>query len=157
MNGNPLIYTDPTGECPWRLPVLSGAASGAGLDLLLQLLQNGGDLNCIDWESLGLSAALGAGGGGLSAKLLKLLSAKSATQIVVRTTRSGEKAVRITRADGSVVDISPQRVKEYIPNIHPNAPPGTLQRVRFSNAQPGSKGLKRDPTPAELETLRNLP
>ena len=77
VNGNPLIYTDPTGECPWRLPVLSGAASGAGLDLLLQLLQNGGDLNCIDWESLGLSAALGAGGGGLSAKLLKLLSAKS--------------------------------------------------------------------------------
>jgi hypothetical protein len=84
------------------------------------------------------------------------VAAKSATQ-VVRTTRTGEKAVRITRADGSVVDISPQRVKEYVPNTHPNAPPGTLDRVRFPNAQPGSKGLKRDPTAEELEILRNLP
>lgn len=83
-------------------------------------------------------------------------AAKSATQ-VVRTTRTGEKAVRITRADGSVLDISPQRVKEYVPNTHPNAPPGTLDRVRFPDAQPGSKGLKRDPTPEELELLRKLP
>ncbi len=83
-------------------------------------------------------------------------AAKSATQ-VVRTTRTGEKAVRVTRADGSVVDISPQRVKEYVPNTHPNAPPGTLDRVRFPNAQPGSKGLKRDPTAEELEILRDLP
>lgn len=84
------------------------------------------------------------------------VAAKSATQ-VVRTTRTGEKAVRVTRADGSVVDISPQRVKEYVPNTHPNAPPGTLDRVRFPNAQPGSKGLKRDPTAEELEILRDLP
>jgi hypothetical protein len=83
-------------------------------------------------------------------------AAKSATQ-VVRTTRTGERAVRITRADGSVVDISPQRVKEYVPNTHPNAPPGTLDRVRFPDAQPGSKGLKRDPTADELEILRNPP
>lgn len=83
-------------------------------------------------------------------------AAKSATQ-VVRTTRTGEKAVRVTRADGSVVDISPQRVKEYVPNTHPNAPLGTLDRVRFPDAQPGSKGLKRDPTAEELEILRNLP
>jgi hypothetical protein len=76
--------------------------------------------------------------------------------LVVRTTRSGEMAVRITRADGSVVDISPQRVKEYVPNTNPNAPPGSLNRVRFPDAQPGSKGLKRDPTSDELETLRNL-
>jgi hypothetical protein len=48
-------------------------------------------------------------------------------------------------------------VKEYVPNTHPNAPPGTLDRVRFPNAQPGSKGLKRDPTAEELEILRNLP
>jgi RHS repeat-associated protein len=79
------------------------------------------------------------------------------TTSVVRTSRSGEKAIRITRPDGSVIDISPQRVKEYVPNTHPNAPPGTLQRVQFPDAQPGSKGLKRDPTPEELELLRNLP
>jgi hypothetical protein len=63
----------------------------------------------------------------------------------------------MTRADGSVIDISPQRVKEYVPNTHQNAPPGALDRVRFPNAQPGSKGLKRDPTAEELEILRTLP
>lgn len=81
--------------------------------------------------------------------------AKGAEQTVVRTTRSGDKAVRITKPDGSVTDISPNRVKEYVPNTHPNAPPGTLDKVKFPNAQPGSKGYKRDPTLEELEILRN--
>ena len=113
MNDNPLIYTDPTGECPWRLPVLSGAASGAGLDLLLQLLQNGGDLNCIDWESLGLSAALGAGGGGLSAKLLKLLSAKAGATIFKSAhyaNRLEKAGVNVARAESAVAkEISAMR------------------------------------------------
>ena len=82
-------------------------------------------------------------------------AAKSAGT-VARTPRSGETAVRITRADGSVIDISPTRVKEYLPNTHPSAPPGTMDRVRYPNAEPGSKGYKRDPTPEELEILRNL-
>ncbi len=99
------------------------------------------------WEKVGLDYDIASDAA---------VAAKSATQ-VVRTTRTGEKAVRVTRADGSVVDISPQRVKEYVPNTHPNAPPGTLDRVRFPNAQPGSKGLKRDPTAEELEILRDLP
>lgn len=80
---------------------------------------------------------------------------KNAEQKVVRTTRSGDKAVRITRPDGSVIDISSKRVKEYVPNKHPKAPPGTLDKVKFENAQPGSKGYKRDPTPKELDMLRD--
>ena len=82
--------------------------------------------------------------------------AKNAEQTVVRTTRSGETAARITKSDGSVADISATRVKEYVPNTHPNAPPGTLNKVKFPNAQPGSKGYKRDPTLEELERLRRI-
>jgi hypothetical protein len=89
------------------------------------------------------------------AKGLGTIKAAKSVGSVVRTTRSGEKAVRVTRADGSVIDISPSRVKEYVPNTHPNAPPGAMDRVRYPNAQPGSKGYKRNPTPDELEILSN--
>ena len=73
----------------------------------------------------------------------------------MRRTREGEPAVRVTYADGRVVDISRSRVKVYRPNLHPDAPPGTKLRVRFADAQPGSKGYKRDPTAAELSLLRD--
>jgi hypothetical protein len=52
-----------------------------------------------------------------------------------------------------VIDISPTRVKEFVPNTHPKAPPGTLDKVKFDNALPGSKGYKRPPTAEELRSL----
>jgi hypothetical protein len=95
----------------------------------------------------------------LAAKVAPLAArgaaAESEVLTVTRTTRSGETAIRQTRPDGSVIDISPQRVKEFVPNMNPNAPAGTLQRVKFPDPLPGSKGFKRTPTPAELELLRN--
>jgi len=84
--------------------------------------------------------------GGAAAK-----GAQVAETVAVRTTQAGDKAVRITRADGSVKDISPARVKEYVPNTHPKAPPGTLDKVKFENPLPGSKGYKREPTAEELK------
>ena len=76
---------------------------------------------------------------------------------VIRTTRSGNKAIRITKEDGSILDVSPYRVKEYIPNKHPNAPSGALQRVKFSeNTIPGTKEFKCFPVQEELDLLRNL-
>ena len=57
---NPLYYTDPTGNCPWCVALLVGGASGAGFDLLYQLLLNGGNYQCIDWSSIGRSAFTGA-------------------------------------------------------------------------------------------------
>jgi hypothetical protein len=80
-------------------------------------------------------------------------ASKSAGKTAVRTTRAGDKAVRTTRPDGSVIDISPKRVKEFVPNTHPKAPPGALNRVKFDNAIPGSKGFKRPPTQQELDIL----
>jgi hypothetical protein len=76
-----------------------------------------------------------------------------AGRVVVRTTRTGSSGVRITRPNGSVIDITQDRVKEFVRNTHPNAPPGALQRVKFRNAQPGSKGFKRNPTSEDLKLL----
>jgi len=90
-------------------------------------------------------------GGGSAA-----FSQEGVETVVARTTRAGSRGVRITRVDGSVIDITPSRVKEFVPHTHPNAPPGTLQRVRFNNAQPGSKGFKRNPTPDELKLLEQM-
>jgi RHS repeat-associated protein len=72
-------------------------------------------------------------------------------QVTTRTTRGGERAARVRFPDTSVLDVSPKRVKEFVPSQHPNAPPGTMKRVGFGDAQPGSKGFKRDPMPADLE------
>ena len=79
---------------------------------------------------------------------------KAAETVAVRTTQAGDRAARITKSDGSVVDISPARVKEYVPNTHPNAPAGTLDKVKFENSLPGSKGYKRAPTAEELKILK---
>ena len=74
-----------------------------------------------------------------------------------RTTRDGDIAVRVTEADGSVIDISTVRVKAYVPARSGYAPAGALHKVRFDDALPGSKGYKRLPTPEELALLRSRP
>ncbi len=58
-NGNPLSYTDPTGE--WAF--LLGALVGVSIDLGFQLVSNGFNLQCVDVGSLVVSGALGAVGG----------------------------------------------------------------------------------------------
>ena len=59
-DGNPISVTDPTGEFGvW------GAAIGGGLDLALQLIENGGNLRCVDFGSVLISAAIGAVAPGL--------------------------------------------------------------------------------------------
>jgi RHS repeat-associated protein len=58
--GDPVNFVDPEGKFAW------GLAFGA-IDLLLQLYQNGGNLKCVDWSSVGLSML----GGGLLNGLTK--------------------------------------------------------------------------------------
>jgi len=84
-------------------------------------------------------------------KLLKQLIKRKFSKIKIRTTRDGAKAVRLTRKDGSVIDISKKRVKEFVPN--PRNPNSGLEQVKFKNPLPGSKGRKRAPTKRELEIL----
>ncbi|MBK8474886.1 MAG: hypothetical protein IPL39_00880 [Opitutaceae bacterium] len=68
-----------------------------------------------------------------------------------------QESVELKYPDGRKVDINTDRVKEWKPTTDSRAPAGTEQKVKFENAQPGSKGYKRDPTPEELEILRKRP
>jgi RHS repeat-associated protein len=58
---SPFMKTDPTGEFGvW------GAGIGGAADLALQLYNNGGRLDCVNWGQVGTSALLGAFGGNLA-------------------------------------------------------------------------------------------
>lgn len=48
----------------WSLYCSAGIAIGAAIDFLLQMLNNNGNIDCINWAEVGLSGALGAIGGG---------------------------------------------------------------------------------------------
>ncbi|WP_291587819.1 DUF6443 domain-containing protein [Bacteroides sp.] len=78
--------------------------------------------------------------------------------IAKTTTRIGRdgKAVEVIFEDGSKLDINATRVKEWVPKNHPNAPNGTLQKVKFEESLPGSKGYKRAPTVDEINFLNGL-
>lgn len=60
------------------------------------------------------------------------------------------KAVGIIFKDGIKIDINATRVKQWVPQTNPNAPSGTLDRVRFNDLR-GSRGYKRPPTQIELD------
>ncbi|MEY4589460.1 MAG: hypothetical protein RL497_1536 [Pseudomonadota bacterium] len=58
--GNPLSFTDPTGECPWCAPVFYGAVKGAALDIAIQLATNGFRISCVKWDVVAIAAVAGA-------------------------------------------------------------------------------------------------
>jgi RHS repeat-associated protein len=60
--------TDPTGE--W-INFVAGGFIGAGLDLGIQLLQNGGKLSDVHWDQVAISGIAGAVGGGIGGALGK--------------------------------------------------------------------------------------
>ena len=57
--GNPVNLNDPDGEFAILVLMAAGAVAGGAVDLGLQLIQNGGILDCVDWGSVGTSAAIG--------------------------------------------------------------------------------------------------
>jgi RHS repeat-associated protein len=65
---NPLRYTDPTGEI---VNILIGGLAGGGMDLIEQLIENGGNWRCIDKTRLLTSTVLGAATGGLGGRGLQ--------------------------------------------------------------------------------------
>lgn len=78
---NPLLYTDPSGNCVDPVTgaicaTLAGAVIGAGANLAFQMVQSGGNWDCVDWSQV----ALWGGGGavaGLSAYFLMPVLAAS--------------------------------------------------------------------------------
>ena len=73
--------------------------------------------------------------------------------VETRKTRNGEAGIRITDHLGNVKDITPQRVKEFIPE--PRAKSGLRPKI-FEDGIPGSKGKKGLPTQNELDLLNDL-
>ncbi len=94
--GDPINKIDPNGEL-----ALVGALFSGGLDLALQLAQNGGVFGCIDWGQVAISSALGAVGAVGFDKALKGFKAlKSAANPKVRAV-----AKRGTTVIGRVKDL----------------------------------------------------
>jgi RHS repeat-associated protein len=56
----PVDLSDTSGQCPWCVAAGTGALGGAATDLVLQLLLNGGNLDCVDWADVGQAALTGA-------------------------------------------------------------------------------------------------
>lgn len=61
---DPINWIDPTGEV-LVAPIIGGALIGGGVDLGMQLIQNGGDIRSVNWTSVGTSAAIGGALGGV--------------------------------------------------------------------------------------------
>ncbi len=163
-NNNPYRFVDPNGESPVSVGLIFIAREtgiGYGLGVIADSISQYAAFGEVDIQlALTSNAAIAGGEAGLFSGVVRsfvsgISAAKSAGNTLVRTTRAGDKAIRTTRPDGSVIDISPKRVKEFVPNTNPKAPPGALNRVKFDNAMPGSKGFKRPPTQQELDTLEN--
>lgn len=76
-------------------------------------------------------------------------------KITVGRTKDGGPRIKQEFPDGRQTDITDKRVKEYVPNNHPKAPKGAMQKVKFdkSKSQPGSKRYKRNPTKQEIRLL----
>ena len=72
-DGDPINQNDPSGNCPWCV----GALVGAGIDLGIQLIQNGGKFSCVNWAQVGISAVTSAGLGIVGRYAVKGLLAKT--------------------------------------------------------------------------------
>lgn len=80
---NPVYVTDPSGHCPWCV----GALLGGGIDLAVQLVTNGGDIQKVNWAQVGVSAVAGAIGVGVGAQIAKAATSV-ATKIALNATAS---------------------------------------------------------------------
>jgi RHS repeat-associated protein len=94
--GNPVRYTDPTGEFV-PLAVLGGMALGALGELAIQAgnnLWNGRDvLDCIEWGEVALAGGMGALGGGWIKGMVKLTPGSMVWRNVSDRIRRAEKMV----------------------------------------------------------------
>ncbi len=155
---SPGRYTDPTGEfipvaivwfAAWMLVdyALDEGCYTWG-DFAFSAITNLDPFKVTKWTKAAKGAKAGANAAGEAADDI--------ISVVTRRTRAGDTAVQVTRRNGRVIDISPRRVKEFVPNTHPNAGPGARNPIKFGNAIPGTKGKKRLPTSDELDYLKGF-
>jgi hypothetical protein len=146
-----MSFDDPDGRCPWCVGAIIGAAVDYGMQVAGNLAEGKelGDAHTeVDAKSILISAAAGAVGAGLLAKVGKVLkTTDKVVKVTTRTTRAGDKAANITYKSGKVKDISKARVKEFKPA--PKNPSGKPNQKNFKknpkDVPKGSKILKTDP------------
>jgi RHS repeat-associated protein len=81
--GDPVNFVDPNGEFAFLVPLaivaikgaLASAALDAGMELASELIENGGDIDCVDWDDVGTSAVNGAGSGAIGGVFGKAFTA----------------------------------------------------------------------------------
>jgi uncharacterized protein RhaS with RHS repeats len=81
--GDPVNFVDPNGELAFLVPLailalkgaLIGAATDAGIELASQLIDNGGDIDCLDWGDVGASGIDGLASGAIGGVFGKAFTA----------------------------------------------------------------------------------
>jgi RHS repeat-associated protein len=59
VGGNPVNFSDPSGNCPWCITALIGGVLGFGTNAVSQYIANGQSFNNFDWRAAGISTAGG--------------------------------------------------------------------------------------------------
>jgi RHS repeat-associated protein len=85
---DPINYIDPTGTFIWA-PAIIGGLLGGGIELGSQLIQNGGQLGCVNWGDVGREGLIGAALGGLLGNIGRFGRIGAAIQDFLAGTRFG--------------------------------------------------------------------
>ncbi len=136
---SPFMETDPTGEFG-----IAGAFVGAGFDLGMQLIMNGGRFRCISWTQVGIAAAMGSAGGfGIGSNIMK--NAKSELSYWRSSHKYGSTLQRVRNANGISSGqlhhwLIPNRGwGRYVPNFIKNHPANLNPISGALNREIGSK------------------
>jgi uncharacterized protein RhaS with RHS repeats len=97
--GDPVNFVDPNGELAFLIPLavlalkgaLVGAATDAGIELASQLIENGGDIDCLDWADVMSSGVDGLGSGAVGGVFGKAFTAAKGVR---KATGNGAKSSR---------------------------------------------------------------
>ena len=60
VEGNPINMIDPTGELIWFAAPIIGAVGSALIDFSIQMYKYGGNVKCVNWGEVAISASVGA-------------------------------------------------------------------------------------------------
>jgi RHS repeat-associated protein len=106
--GDPVNFVDPNGELAFLIPLaimvvkgaIAGAATDAGIELATQLIENGGDIDCLDWGDIGASGLDGAMSGGLTGPLGRAINGVKGLRNATKGGRGGKQFRPNPKADG---------------------------------------------------------
>jgi RHS repeat-associated protein len=121
--GDSVNFVDPNGELAFLVPfailvikgAIAGAATDAGIELATQLIENGGDIGCVDWGDVRSSGVDGLGSGALTGPLGRAFTGIKGLRRAARGGVSG-------RVPGPTVDpATGQRVGRFVVDSKGNA------------------------------------